>query len=82
MSERKLLATLEREGLSVPEAAKILGVGVSTAWTGVWQGKIPSLRIGHRVIVPKKALEKLLESASQSRPDTTPRDAGATGVGR
>ena len=47
--------------LSVEEAAKLLGIGRNLAYEKVKTGEIPAIKIGKRLLVPKKALEKLLE---------------------
>ena len=54
---------------TVPEAGKILDLGRSSAFAAAARGDIPTIRIGGRVLVPKKALEPLLESAGRSWPD-------------
>lgn len=47
--------------LSVEEAAKLLGIGRNLCYDKVKTGEIPAIKIGKRLLVPKKALEKLLE---------------------
>ncbi len=44
--------------LTVPEVAKVLRIGRTEAYAMVGRGDIPVLRIGRRVIVPRKALEE------------------------
>ena len=56
---------MERATYSVPEAAKRLGVGRGTAYEAVRKGQIPSIQVGGRILVPREALEKMLESAGQ-----------------
>ena len=46
--------------MSVPEAARLLGVSRMTAYSAVREGTIPSLRIGRRVLVPRAELDRLL----------------------
>lgn len=46
--------------ISVPEAARLLGVGPSLGWTLVHSGELPSVRLGRRVLVPRAALERLV----------------------
>ena len=46
--------------LSVDETAKILGIGRNSAYEGVARGEIPVIKVGKRLLVPKAALEKLL----------------------
>ena len=47
--------------LTVPQAAKKLGIGRSAAYEAARTGQIPTLRIGRRILVPVRALERLLE---------------------
>jgi excisionase family DNA binding protein len=46
--------------VTVPEAARLLGVSRMSAYTAVRIGEIPSIRIGRRVLVPRAALDRLL----------------------
>jgi excisionase family DNA binding protein len=57
---------MEKLTVTVPEAAKLLGVSRMTAYTAVRDGTIPSLRIGRRLLVPRAALERLLDGAGSS----------------
>lgn len=50
----------ERLTWSVPEAAKILGIGRNLCYDKVRAGEIPVLKIGRRLVIPRAALEKLL----------------------
>jgi excisionase family DNA binding protein len=47
--------------VSVPEAARLLGVGKTFAWTLVHSGSVPTVRLGKRVLVPRAALERLAD---------------------
>ncbi len=51
----------KRATYDVPEAARILGIGRSAAYEAVRRGEIPSIRLGKRLVVPRAALERLLE---------------------
>jgi excisionase family DNA binding protein len=51
----------QRLTMSVDEAAKKLGVGRCQAYAAVRQGKIPSIRIGKRYLVPIAAFERMLD---------------------
>jgi excisionase family DNA binding protein len=56
----------ERRTLTVPEAAKIIGVCSKTAYQMVTAGKLPVIRISDRkVVIPKEALEKWLQDSVQ-----------------
>jgi excisionase family DNA binding protein len=57
---------LERLTLSVPEAARLLGVSRMSAYSAVREGTIPSIRIGRRVLVPRAALDRLLDGAGST----------------
>lgn len=52
----------ERLTISVEEAAELLGVSRSTAYSLVRQGELPSLRLGRRIVVPVRRLLALLDS--------------------
>ncbi|MEK7352915.1 MAG: helix-turn-helix domain-containing protein [Chloroflexota bacterium] len=45
---------------TVNETAKILGIGRNSAYEAVARGEIPVIKVGKRLLVPKAALEKLL----------------------
>jgi len=52
-----------REGrlvLSVTEAAGLLGISRGLAHELVARGELPSLRLGRRIVMPRRALEALL----------------------
>jgi excisionase family DNA binding protein len=49
--------------LSVTEAAGLLGISRGLAYELVARGELPSLRLGRRIVVPRRALEDLLEAA-------------------
>lgn len=50
-----------RKTYSIPEAAKILGIGKNQAYAAAHAGEIPIIRMGNRMLVPRLALDKLLE---------------------
>lgn len=47
--------------MTIKEAAAALNISRSLAYEAARQGKIPCIRIGRRLLVSRKALEKLLE---------------------
>lgn len=51
----------ERLTLSVSEAAQMLGISRALAYTLVRSEHIPSLRLGRRIVVPRAALELLVD---------------------
>jgi len=52
--------------VTVVEAARLLGISRETAYDLVRRGAIPSIRLGRRILVPKKALDELLSRAKVS----------------
>lgn len=49
--------------LTVPELAKILGIGRNQAYDAVRRGEIPSIRVGRRILISTKAIEYFLDAA-------------------
>ncbi len=54
---------MERQTLTVEEAARALGIGRNTAYEAVRQGTLPVVRIGKRYLVPRAALHAMLSGA-------------------
>ena len=50
-----------------PDVGKMLNLSKPTVYSLVNQGVIPSIRFGRRVVVPRKALEELLASATKEK---------------
>lgn len=46
----------ERVTMSVPEAARLLGLSDSAAYEAVARGEIPAVRIGRRILVKRDQL--------------------------
>ena len=55
----------QRLTMTVEEAAVVLGISRATAYDAVSRGEIPCIRIGRRILIPKVALERLLDGAGQ-----------------
>lgn len=55
----------ERLTMPVEEAGEMLGISRSLAYELVRRGELPSLRLGRRVVVPVRALEAMVEHASE-----------------
>ena len=56
-------ASSDRLTLTVAEAAELLGISRGLAYELVGRGELPALRLGRRLVVPRKALEALVEAA-------------------
>ncbi len=52
--------------LSVPVAARLLGVGTTLCWEMVHTGELPSVRLGRRVLIPRAAVERLAHTSEAS----------------
>ena len=61
MEEQKLTLTIE-------ETARLLGIGRNLCYDRVKTGEIPVIKIGRRLLVPRKALERLLEQGQAVTP--------------
>jgi excisionase family DNA binding protein len=50
----------ERPTMSIPEAAKVLGIGVNGAYEAARRGEIPTIQIGKRILVLREPLKRML----------------------
>lgn len=51
----------QRLTVSVEEAARLLGISRGHAYALVNRREIPSLRLGRRIVVPLRAIDRLLD---------------------
>lgn len=54
--------------LTVEEAGEQLGISRALAYEAVRRGEIPSIKIGRRILIPKAALHRMLESTDSEPP--------------
>ncbi len=54
-------ATNEAQTIAVPRAARLLGISRVSAYKAVERGELPAIRLGRRVLVLRRALDRLLE---------------------
>lgn len=59
--ERTRAATSEQLLLTVREAAALMRIGRDTAYALVAEGRIPSIRLGRQIRIPRAALIRHLE---------------------
>jgi excisionase family DNA binding protein len=59
-----------RRTLTVEEAGRALGLSRASAYAHVRAGTIPVVRLGRRLLVPKAALERLLDVEPVTNPVT------------
>jgi excisionase family DNA binding protein len=60
--------SVECRTIKINDAAKALGISRNAAYGAAKSGELPTIKIGKRLLVPKAALDRLLESAGQSAP--------------
>ncbi len=54
--------------LTVPEACSVLRLGRNAMYEVIRTGEIPSLRIGRRILIPKRVLERFIDQRA-TQPD-------------
>ena len=57
----------DRLVLNVAEARRELGLSRGLIYEAVRRGEIPSIRIGRRILIPRAALQRLLDKANAPR---------------
>lgn len=51
----------DRKTLTIPEAARALGISRNAGYEAVRRGEIPTIKIGRLFLVPKIAFERMFE---------------------
>jgi excisionase family DNA binding protein len=54
----------DRKTYDVEEAGRLLGIGRNQAYEAAKRGQLPTIRIGKRILVPKNALDRLLNDGA------------------
>jgi excisionase family DNA binding protein len=57
----------ERLVVSVEEARQLLGLSRGLMYDAVRRGEIPSVKVGRRILIPRAALQKMLEGNSVAK---------------
>ena len=69
--QARLEPTANPKTLSVPEAGRIyFDLGRNASYAAAARGEIPTLRVGARLRVPVRALERMLEAVGSSNSAT------------
>ena len=55
----------DRLTFTITEASQLLGISRALAYHMARTGKLPTLRFGKRMVVPRQAIEKLLDQPQQ-----------------
>lgn len=53
-----------RQTYTIVEAARILGISAWCAYELAKTGRLPVIRLGHRRVVPRRALDKMLDATT------------------
>ncbi|MFC2027068.1 helix-turn-helix domain-containing protein [Chloroflexota bacterium] len=61
MTEKQLVYT-------AAEVSHLLCIGKNLVYDGIRNGQIPSIKIGRRLLIPRQALEQLLNSKHHGLP--------------
>lgn len=62
--ENKPTETPERKCLNLwPDVGAILGLSRGTVYAAAKRGDLPTIKVGGRILVPRAALDRLLEGA-------------------
>jgi excisionase family DNA binding protein len=61
----------DRRTYTVDEAAQQLGISRNACYDAIRRGDIPNLRIGHRIVVPKAAFDRMLEVGEPAHKNPT-----------
>ncbi len=49
----------------VDEAARLLGIGRNQCYEALKRGDLPSIRLGKRLLIPRAALDRLLDGGAK-----------------
>ncbi len=61
---------MERQTVSIPEFARALGISPASVYNAMKRDElpVPVIRIGHRYVVPRAALERVLADGTPTAP--------------
>ncbi len=65
--------------ITVPEAARMLGISRGLAYEMAREGTIPTLRFGRRMVIPLVAIERLLQETNGTALHHSVEEAGRKG---
>ena len=50
--------------LTIPEAARMLGISISKTYEAARLGQLPAIKVGTRVLVSRRRLEELIDGSA------------------
>ena len=59
---------MTRRTYTVTETAEILGISRSSAYEAVRRGEIPSITVGHRIVVARTVVDRLIDGDADDQP--------------
>jgi len=59
------MGLMERQTLTVTEAGQVLGLSRNAAYDAAKRGDLPVIRFGKRLLVPRAALDRLLNGQAK-----------------
>lgn len=60
--------TVARKTLTVPEFAAAAGISVQSAYLHLREGRVPSVKLGRRYLIPADAVDRLFAGAAPGMP--------------
>lgn len=66
MQDRKGTKHMSKLTISIPDAARLMGVGKNRVYEMAKSGQIPVLKIGNRYIIPKANFEAWLTEQAEN----------------
>ena len=58
----------ERLVYSVYDLVELLGISISSAYQAIERNEIPHIKVGSRILIPKKMLDEWLSKQEQPKP--------------
>lgn len=68
MPERGVDGMLTKATITVEELARVLDIGRRQAYEAVKRGDIPSIRIGHRILISTRVINQILDTGTVRSP--------------
>ena len=68
---------MNHEYLTVPDVAELLQVNPQTVRRWIWKGKLPHIKVGHTIRVPKSELSGMATHRQEHRADAPPQASAA-----
>jgi excisionase family DNA binding protein len=53
--------------LGVPDVARALSISAKSVWNAIGRGEIRTVRVGHRVLVTRAELDRILSGATAEK---------------